>query len=147
MHDCGKLCIPTYLLHKLDGLTEEEAFILRAHVDHSVRILTGSGVPEPVLRAISEHHERWDSGGYPAGTAGMNQSLLGRCLQIVQRYGALTVRDSLRRQRTAAEALDVIEHGAGTAFDPELAAAFVRMERSTGNAPTGAASPLRPSAM
>jgi diguanylate cyclase (GGDEF)-like protein len=142
LHDCGKMFLPSYLLLKQGSLTEEECTVVQAHVDHGVRMLSGIGVPAPVLQAISEHHERWDGNGYPAGTQRNDQSRIGRILQLVEAYAAMTVRNSCRKPCNASEALDEIEHGAGTRFDPALAAEFVRLERGTVGIDGGIALPL-----
>jgi HD-GYP domain-containing protein (c-di-GMP phosphodiesterase class II) len=43
-----------------------------------------------IIRYISEHHERCDGSGYPAGSYGDDLSLGGKILAVVDVYDALT---------------------------------------------------------
>jgi HD-GYP domain-containing protein (c-di-GMP phosphodiesterase class II) len=74
------------------------------------------------------HHERVDGGGYPRGLVGEEIPLEGRIAAVADVFDALT-RDRVYRPRFSRErALDMLEAGRGTQFDPDVLDAFVAAE-------------------
>ena len=68
LHDLGKAMMPMEVLNKPSGLDEHEWEEARKHPVHAYELLRDTpGVPEKVVRAIYEHHERNDGSGYPRG--------------------------------------------------------------------------------
>ena len=63
--------------------------IMKGHVKHGVDYLKSTEIAQPLIQAISEHHERLDGLGYPAGTKGEDISQAGRMLAIADMYDAL----------------------------------------------------------
>ncbi len=90
LHDLGKIKIPDEILHKPGRLTDSEMDIMKGHVKHGVDYLKETDIAQPLIQAISEHHERLDGLGYPAGTKGDDISKAGRMLAIADMYDALT---------------------------------------------------------
>jgi HD-GYP domain-containing protein (c-di-GMP phosphodiesterase class II) len=83
-----------------------------------------------LVPAILNHHERWDGRGYPRGVAAGDIPLGGRILALSEAFEAMTRPTSRRPARTTDEALAEVEACAGTAFDPDLARAFLEEYRS-----------------
>ena len=78
LHDVGKLLIPDSILNKPGRLTPAEYEEVCKHPEY------GHAMVMPLIpwlgesaRAVWEHHERWDGGGYPAGLAGLDIALGG----------------------------------------------------------------------
>jgi putative two-component system response regulator len=127
LHDVGKIAIPDAVLLKPGRLTEAEFAVMRRHTTVGARIL-GGGRSE--LMAAAEmiahaHHERWDGRGYPRGLVGANIPLVARVVAIVDVFDALTTSRPYRTAWAPERALEEIRAGAGSHFDPELAAAFI----------------------
>jgi putative nucleotidyltransferase with HDIG domain len=126
LHDVGKVDVPDEVLLSPQRLDDEQWDLMRAHVVHSVGILRDHGVDETVVAAVGAHHEHWDGGGYPSGTVGAS---IPRAARLVAVCDAVDAMRFARRYRsinmTVAEVVEVLEVGAGTQWDPDLAAAMV----------------------
>lgn len=86
LHDIGKLLVPDWILNKPGALTVEESQEVSLHSEHG-RIMVDALVPwlGESVRAVWEHHERWDGGGYPAGLAGLDIALAARIVSVATR--------------------------------------------------------------
>ena len=73
------------------------------------------------------HHERWDGSGYPDGLAGEQIPLAGRICAVCDVFDALISRRRYKASWTLEATLEEIARGAGTHFDPGLAAVFLRI--------------------
>ncbi len=122
MHDIGKIGIPDNILLKPGKLTAEERQSMEEHPEIGHRILVGSHSELLQLAAVIAwtHHERFDGSGYPRGLAGDEIPLEGRLAAVADVYDALT-RDRVYRPRFSRDdALEMLERGRGTHFDPEV---------------------------
>jgi putative nucleotidyltransferase with HDIG domain len=92
LHDFGKVKIPFEILTKPGPLNEQEFEIMKKHVDEGERILREqtTHIDENAIRVASQHHERLDGSGYPAGLRGDQISVFGQIAAIVDIYDALT---------------------------------------------------------
>ncbi|GAO74224.1 metal dependent phosphohydrolase [Meiothermus ruber H328] len=128
IHDVGKLYLPRYdLLHR--PLTAQERVVFQSHVTLSWQYAVEHRYSRMVQDVALMHHERWDGQGYILGTGGADIPLAARVMAVLDAYDAMRVGRPYRAARSRDEALLEIERGAGTQFDPEVAAAFVRYER------------------
>jgi len=73
----------------------------------------------------SQHHERWDGQGYPAGLAGENIHILARITAIADVFDALTNDRVYRVAWSVEESVDYLRTNAGTQFDPALIGIFL----------------------
>jgi putative two-component system response regulator len=73
------------------------------------------------------HHERWDGQGYPHGLAGEDIPICARIITVVDSFDAMTSRRSYREPLSIAEARAELQHCAGTQFDPQVVATFLRV--------------------
>jgi len=122
MHDIGKIGIPDDILLKPGKLTASERQSMEAHPEIGYRILLGSHSELLQLAAIIAwtHHEKFDGTGYPRGLAGDEIPLEGRLTAVADVYDALT-RDRVYRPRFShGDAIDMLERGRGTHFDPDV---------------------------
>ena len=125
LHDLGKLAIPEEILRKPGPLSDSELLVLRRHPQIGYRMLRSLGV-EPVSTWVLHHHERWDGRGYPHGLGGEEIPLGSRILFVADAYDAMTS-DRIYQAHVAHEdAVAELERCAGTQFDPQVVAVFVK---------------------
>jgi len=77
--------------------------------------------------AVRAHHERWDGTGYPARLVGEEIPICARIVAVCDAYSAITTNRPYRSARSSGEALAEITAGAGSQFDPRVAAALTRL--------------------
>jgi diguanylate cyclase (GGDEF)-like protein/putative nucleotidyltransferase with HDIG domain len=126
LHDVGKIGAPEHILHKPGRLTEEEYEILKRHPELGAIIIGAMPGMEPILDIVRFHHERWDGAGYPLGLSGEAIPLLSRIVAIADAFSAMTTDRPYRKGLDFAIAIDQIQKGIGSQFDPELALIFIR---------------------
>ena len=102
---------------------------MRKHPAHGAAILANINSPlvEAVLPGVKYHHERWDGSGYPEGLSGVDIPLLGRLLGVADFLDALTSARAYHAPKPLQEVVQLIALGSGAQFDPEIAAAVVRL--------------------
>ena len=131
LHDVGKIAVPDSILNKPGRLTAGEFAEMKKHPEHGARILSNIQSPTVtvVLPGVRSHHERWDGSGYPDGLRGESIPLLGRLIGVADFYDAVTSARAYRAAMSGAEAIALIEAGAGTHFDPRIAEAVIQLHQ------------------
>ncbi len=128
LHDVGKLAIPDRILLKADHLDEEEARVMRSHVERGVRLvetmaqafgLVGSPHLDILRNIVSSHHERFDGSGYPAGLAGRQIPLEARIVAVADVFDALTSERTYKPAWTNDDAFAFLQDPAGGRFDAD----------------------------
>lgn len=126
LHDLGKIKIPDEILHKPGRLTDSEMEVMKGHVKHGVDYLKSTEIAPPLIQAISEHHERLDGLGYPAGTKGDDISQTGRMLAIADMYDALTADRVYKSGMSSQRAFSILMSDAPTRLDQSLVQQFIK---------------------
>lgn len=126
LHDIGKKFTPIEILSKPGKLTDEEFDIIKEHPYNGYQFIKYSF---PMISAstyvgILQHHERYDGTGYPSQTKGENISLIGRILAVCDVYDALVSDRPYHKAYLPSEALEFIQGGCGSMFDPAIVQAF-----------------------
>lgn len=125
LHDLGKQSIPVEILRKTGRLTEDEFALIKQHPEKGADMLRGISLfSQNHLRAISEHHERWDGRGYPKGLAGESIDSWARIISVADAFDAMTTDRPYRPAITPEAALCELKRGAGTQFDPRMVSLF-----------------------
>ncbi|WP_438445268.1 HD-GYP domain-containing protein [Gorillibacterium sp. sgz5001074] len=129
VHDVGKIQIPDAILNKPGRLTSEERAIIETHPVVGYEMCKRVGFMKEELDVIRHHHERWDGAGYPDRIAGSAIPLLARITAVADVYDALTSTRSYRVAWTHEAAMEHLEAGAGTQFDPVCVEAWAALCR------------------
>jgi HD-GYP domain-containing protein (c-di-GMP phosphodiesterase class II) len=126
-HDIGKLHgALTDIFHETSKLTPEERRAVMTHPQRGAEVLEPLTAFYPELgKAVAAHHERWDGTGYPRGMKGRRIPLQARVVAIADSFDAITHRRRYSHARSFKEAVDAIEEGKGTQFDPDLVDLFL----------------------
>jgi len=133
LHDIGKIGISATILNKTDKLTDQEYEEIKRHPQISYNILKNVEFLGRGLRAILEHHEKYNGAGYPNKLRGEEISLLGRILCIADAFDAMTSDRTYRKGMTMELAIDEIERCKGVQFDPHISDVFIKMIRELVN--------------
>ena len=144
LHDIGKISIPDAILHKPGPLTDEEWAIMRRHPQVSWEILKqAGGIFHLLAHIVVAHHERWDGRGYPNGLAQESIPIGARIIAVVDSYDAMTSRRVYREPLTIEQAKTELRRCAGSQYDPQVVAAFLRVldEQEQGMLPPEMAEP------
>jgi diguanylate cyclase (GGDEF)-like protein/PAS domain S-box-containing protein len=118
MHDIGKIGVPEAILNKPTSLTPSEWEKMKRHPEIGYRILLSTQEYSEVADFILAHHERWDGKGYPRGLAGEAIPLESRIITVADSYDAMTTQRPYKVGLDWKEAIEEMQHCAGTQFDP-----------------------------
>ena len=127
LHDIGKISVPAEILAKPARLTAIEMGIMRTHSEAGFEILKQVSFPWPVARMVLQHHERLDGTGYPDGLRGDEIMLEARILAVADVVEAMSSHRPYRAALGLERALEEISLGRGGLYDPEAAAACLRL--------------------
>jgi len=132
LHDVGKIVVPGTILNKPGPLTDEEFQVIKTHTTEGERIITRlikqTGDKDLLYNArlfAAFHHERWDGTGYSRGLRQTEIPLQGRIAAIIDVYDALISERPYKKPMTEEEAIGIIQAGAGSQFDPDIANVFI----------------------
>ncbi|MEN6624160.1 MAG: HD domain-containing phosphohydrolase [Smithella sp.] len=129
LHDIGKLGIPENILNKNGPLTAMERTEINNHPIVGGKILKPVFLNEDMLTAITEHHERYDGTGTPAGLAGDQISIYARITAVADTYDAMTSTRAYRSSMDKEWAINELEKGKGSQFDPYIVDVFIKILR------------------
>ncbi len=129
LHDVGKIGVPDRILRKPSALTDEEFQAVQQHPVMGAVIVGAVSGFEETLDAVRHHHERFDGGGYPFGLLGCETPFLARLIAVADAFSAMTTDRPYRKGMAREKALQILEEGAGTQWDPECVDALLRAYR------------------
>ncbi|HET9938113.1 MAG TPA: HD domain-containing phosphohydrolase, partial [Gaiella sp.] len=89
------------------------------------RILRASPALRSVAGVVRSCHENWDGSGYPDGLVGEDIPLAARIIRVCDAFTAMTAARPYRDALTETEALEELEDGSGTEYDPTVARVVV----------------------
>ncbi|MCP5015509.1 MAG: HD-GYP domain-containing protein [Ketobacter sp.] len=126
LHDVGKMKVDQEILNKPDRLTREEFEHIQQHVVHGRDILVkDTSLPNEVISAAYNHHERQDGQGYPLGLNADTLNFYTKVVTIVDAYDAITSQRCYSKGNTSAAALKILYENSGSQFDPKLVVKFI----------------------
>ena len=127
LHDLGKIAVPAEILSKPGRLNPAEFSIIQQHPQAGYDIIVAIDFSQPVALTVLQHHERLDGGGYPQGLAGDAILPQARILAVADVVEAMASHRPYRPSLGLGPALEEIRGGAGVRYDPDVAAACLRV--------------------
>jgi len=122
IHDIGKAVLPESILRKPGALDPEEQRLIRRHPEVGCRIARQIPAFAGAADVILASHERYDGTGYPAGIAGEDIPLASRIIAVADAYDVMTQRGTYCVRMSPAAAMEELQRGAGSQFDPFVTA-------------------------
>jgi diguanylate cyclase (GGDEF)-like protein len=132
LHDVGKVGVPDRILRKPGPLTPEEYDEVKRHPEVGADLVSRVEGLEPIVPWIAHAHEHLDGSGYPDGLAGDAIPLASRMLLVADAYAAMTAERHHSSSTPHDDAVEELQAGAGTQFDPACVEAFVAFLESVG---------------
>ncbi|MDD3198307.1 MAG: HD domain-containing protein [Eubacteriales bacterium] len=143
LHDIGKVGVRDGILLKPGKLTDEEFTEMKKHTDYGASVLdiaeqqmrqTGRSMFGIGIEIVSSHHEKWDGSGYPRGLSGYDIPLSARIVAIADVFDALTSKRPYKEAYAFSTAVQIMQNGCGSHFDPQILDIFlsdlVRLEEA-----------------
>ena len=124
IRDIAQLALPDAVLTRREPLTPEDRAAILSHPAVGHAVVQKAPHLRDMLPGLLHHHERFDGSGYPFGLAGENISMVGRIVAIADAYMSLRVR---RPTASETELRKDVAEAAGTAFDPAVVEAFLKV--------------------
>lgn len=128
LHDIGKMAIGDSILMKAGPLTEEERVVMQSHPVAAYEMLSKIAYLKPALDIPYCHHERWDGTGYPNGLQTTQIPLAARIFAVADTWDALAHDRRYHQAWPRDKVCAHIKAGAGSHFDPEVVAVFLKMD-------------------
>lgn len=129
LHDIGEHLLPPDLLKKRGmRMADHERKAFQQHVELGINILTQfPELPDAVTHIITQHHERVDGSGYPAGLRGDRLSLSSKILMVVEEYESLINAPNMMDNKSPAEALSHLYLNIKTIYPEETVVALIQV--------------------
>lgn len=126
LHDIGKVGISDSLLKKPGRYTKEEFDEMKKHVEIGYKMIKNSPLSDVAKNIVRYHHERWDSTGYIKGLKGEEIPIEARIVAIADVFDALTTKRPYKEAFIIEKALEILDEGKGSHFDPKLLDIFFK---------------------
>jgi HD-GYP domain-containing protein (c-di-GMP phosphodiesterase class II) len=131
LHDIGKLAISDAILLKPGPLSDKERKIMERHAQIGYDLVKGIPFLAEAAEIIFAHHERCDGSGYPRGLKAREIPAGARIFAVADTFDAMTSDRPYRRAVPFKASCEVIERGAGTMYDPQVANVFLNTPEET----------------
>jgi len=129
LHDIGKIGIRDDILLKPGKLTEAEFRKIKEHPSIGADIVGKLGMWGREQQIIRCHHERFDGSGYPRGLRHDEIPQLARILFVADAFDAMTSDRAYRKKLDVDSAMQILQAGSGTQFDPDVVKVFTGLYR------------------
>ncbi len=135
LHDMGKIAISDTILNKKTKLNAEEFDVMKSHAERGYSIIkkTLKNIERDEYVEIAAqmalcHHEFYNGGGYPQGLKGDEIPLCARIMAVADVFDALLSRRQYKEPLTKQQALEIMQKGSGTQFEPCIIEALAKIQ-------------------
>ncbi len=123
----GMLDLQAVLDHQAGPLSEDQREGIREHPERSADLLLRGGISDELwLRAVRQHHERFDGSGYPAGLEGDAIGDEAAILMLADTYMAMVTPRAHKEARAIRDALRELLANAGRKYHEQLTGRFIK---------------------
>lgn len=123
--DVGRMLVPGKVFPKPGKLSETEWSHVQRHVDHGVRLLNRSSVPDDALDIVRMHHERLLGQGYPNGLMADRIPKPALVAGLVDSYDAMLHKRPYRDAFRPDQAVQLLYKDANSTFGQDLVSDFI----------------------
>lgn len=135
LHDIGLADVPPEIQSlSEDALTEDEKAVYQRHPELSVNLIKEKKLimSEKMMKAIFQHHERYNGSGYPKGLTGGKILPEAQVLALADRFDELTTAAGDQQPLSPSEVLDHFQNQlradiASTIYEPTLLRQVLRL--------------------
>jgi putative two-component system response regulator len=121
--------IPDNVLLKPGKLISKEFELIKTHTQLGVDILSGNDQYSLASQVCLHHHDRWDGEGYPTGLKGEEIPLIARIVSVIDVFDALISKRCYKKVWKIEKAIQEIELGSGSQFDPKVVDIFLSLHQ------------------
>ena len=132
LHDVGKVGIPDSILLKPGPLSSAQWKVMQSHPVMSANILRPIRIYPDIADAAHAHHENIDGSGYPKGLAGSEIPPIARIIRVADSFDAMTASRAHRPGRSVDDALQELEAGKNTLYDPDAVDSVIHLVETPG---------------
>ena len=109
LHDIGISRVPAAIINKLGNLSDNEFQVYKNHVVEGEKLLIADkSLPDEVVTAAVQHHEKLSKRGYPLKLSADRIKLCGRITAICDCYDAITTKKPFRDSMSSFEAMALL---------------------------------------
>lgn len=127
LHDIGKIGISDDILNKPSKLSKGEYEVMKRHPIIGAKIIEPLEEFKELAYIIAHHHEHYNGTGYPDGLSQEEIPLIARILHVVDAFHAMTSDRPYRKALAVGIAIDELQKGSGSQFDPVVVDALIRI--------------------
>ena len=126
-YDIGKREIPGNVLSKQEELSDEERHQILMHPIKGGKILKEKGYSDKVVKAVEQHHEKYDGSGYPNHLKKDEISFLAKIIGICDTYEALVSERPYRKAFSNMESIEFVFASGDYYYNQQIVNAFLRV--------------------
>jgi putative nucleotidyltransferase with HDIG domain len=145
VRDVGMIALPDSVALATTPLSPADWELVNRHPVIGAKLVAELPVVAFAAPLVRSHHERWDGGGYPDGLAGEAIPLLSRVIAACDAFVSMASDRPHRRGMGAETALEQVDHGRGSQFDPAIVDALLVVLRGSRPSAAGGAAAGRTS--
>ena len=127
LHDLGKIGVPDAVLKKEGKLTDEEYNEIKKHPFYTDKILGPMHLPNFIVDAATQHHEKLGGDGYPFGLSGNEICIGARVIAVADVFDALTSKRTYRDKMTVEKALQILREDINNHFDKNAVLSLINV--------------------
>jgi HD-GYP domain-containing protein (c-di-GMP phosphodiesterase class II) len=127
LHDVGKIRTPPEILSKPAELSADEWAVAREHCAEGEAMLLDVPTLARCAPIVRSHHERWDGKGYPDGLIGERTPFESRVISVADAFHAMISERPYRRALNPHLALEMLNCGRATQWDPLVVDAMLAL--------------------